>query len=731
MAGKPKFDPSQPFEAADATKPKFDPSQPFEAADTSAAPISRAPPTPLPPLPGSAEETEQRKNSKPISAADEGPLAGIKRAVRSVVEPAAAGLVGTGENLLSGVSGVAGSIANLVNAATGAKELAKQPGESDADFYRRTRAGTTYMPRTEAGQAIAASPIAQAPGKLVEATGKGVEQLTGSPAAGELSKDVLAVGTAAIPGLRREGVPATAEAAAPKLNAYENPVATARAFGDKVRPSDIAKTESETPVRITTEAERLAGSDELRKSLMAHNQKNATSKALADIGLPPTAPRVTPKLLDQARAAPLAKYREVGRAAGDFNAEHPEFTADLDAVANKEGLHPDSRTDISKMVDEYKGRQMSGPDAVKSISVLRREASRNLRADDPSRQDFGFAQRQVADAIEGQLTRQLGDSPLAQEFPAARQQLAKINDVDTATKAGQVDRHVLKKLRDRGAPLTGNLAILADTAEMFPHVTKHPQTISNVSGGGAVPGVGPVLDLASAGVRPLTRAFLKSDFYQNQLGKPTEVGPNSPLGDYFSGPAPKTPSSGGPTGGAGGIEVQEHQGPVVTLHPSTKSGFYQVAVNGKPSHIVDAAGADDLVKNLNAVKLNTPIEPPNNVGSIMKKKGQVTPFAEKRGPLLGDQFTNNASGESSASAEAISRVRQEKAAGQQRYRVNEDDSITPLTGVDAVDAAAKKGQLIVQRGVGANKYTILDRGGHTADAARAKLNRAQKILDEE
>lgn len=67
----------------------------------------------------------------------------------------------------------------------------------------------------------------------------------------------------------------------------------------------------------------------------------------------------------------------------------------------------------------------------------------------------------------------------------------------------------------------------------------------------------------------------------------------------------------------------------------------------------------------------------------------------------------NASGESRASAEAISRVAKEKALGQDRFLIRGNDVI-PLTGVDAVDTFAKKGEVIVQRNIGKEDWTVLD-----------------------
>lgn len=91
----------------------------------------------------------------------------------------------------------------------------------------------------------------------------------------------------------------------------------------------------------------------------------------------------------------------------------------------------------------------------------------------------------------------------------------------------------------------------------------------------------------------------------------------------------------------------------------------------------------------------------------------------------------NASGESAASAEAISRVRQEKDSGQHRAVIERDGSVRPVIGVDAVDTHARAGQVAVQRGVGRDEWTILSHGDDlTPDVARGRVNAAKPHLDE-
>lgn len=92
--------------------------------------------------------------------------------------------------------------------------------------------------------------------------------------------------------------------------------------------------------------------------------------------------------------------------------------------------------------------------------------------------------------------------------------------------------------------------------------------------------------------------------------------------------------------------------------------------------------------------------------------------------------TNNASGESAASVEAINRSRDERAAGQDRMLIDRDGSVRSLAGVDAVDTVARDGQVIVQRGVGKSDWTVLSSGQDMSESVVAgKVNRARPALD--
>jgi hypothetical protein len=90
-------------------------------------------------------------------------------------------------------------------------------------------------------------------------------------------------------------------------------------------------------------------------------------------------------------------------------------------------------------------------------------------------------------------------------------------------------------------------------------------------------------------------------------------------------------------------------------------------------------------------------------------------------------ISDNASGESAASLEAQGRLREEKALGRRRYVLDtRSGQVRPLVGVDAVDTNASAGQIIVQRNVGADTWTVMSAGpGVTRNGAMAAVGRGQ------
>lgn len=126
------------------------------------------------------------------------------------------------------------------------------------------------------------------------------------------------------------------------------------------------------------------------------------------------------------------------------------------------------------------------------------------------------------------------DPTLVARFRAARQSLAKIHSVEDALKAGKgqaVSAANLGKQLRNGAPLSGNLRTIAESAENFPRAFQDLDKIRNSGplsmlptyGGGLLTAAHPAAWPALAGAvlgPPTLRALLGSEFYQRAAFDP-------------------------------------------------------------------------------------------------------------------------------------------------------------------------------------------------------------------
>lgn len=115
-----------------------------------------------------------------------------------------------------------------------------------------------------------------------------------------------------------------------------------------------------------------------------------------------------------------------------------------------------------------------------------------------------------------------------------------------------------------------------------------------------------------------------------------------------------------------------------------------------------------------------------------RARGQDAPAAPLANISIDpDLLEINGSGESSASMEAINRIAEERELGRVRLLIDRDGSVRPLLGVDAVDAVARDGQVIVQRGIGRDEWTVLSQGSDISnELAQGKINRSREALAE-
>ncbi len=212
-----------------------------------------------------------------------------------------------------------------------------------------------------------------------------------------------------------------------------------------------------------------------------------------------------------------------------------------------------------------------------------------------------------------------------------------------------------------------------------------------------------------------------------------------------------------------GRAFEPHQPALATGAP-TQRDFFGTGANAVPQELKTGAGGpapatsgDIPLADLLSHGVERPPEPGLTAGPMGAPQGEGIPFKVNADHAAGDlslsheptlaelledlrdhpdvmsqgvpegimtRTQNNASGESSASVEAINRDRRERAQGQDRFLVDQDGKMWPIRGVDAADATAPKGSIIVQKGIGGEPYSILDRGGLPRANAHGLLNRA-------
>lgn len=460
-----------------------------------------------------------------------------------------ANALGVFEPIASMASGAANTVLGGLAGLDAALDPRQAEGAGAAAVERF--ADRTYQPVTDTGQAVmqtVAAPF-QWYGQKADDAGQIVSGTTGSPLLGAAMRTLIEAAPELV-GARGVGSAARRAGTRPPLQPPQpappvsDSAALARAAGLEVRPSDVRAADPGVrfpgivPERLV---ESIAGSDRLRYDMTLRNQPRNTATAARAIGAPEGA-ALTPETFQQLRAPQSAVYDQVAQTIGDFTPT-AELQRALDNIATSlpEAASPAAAAEINRLAGTF-SYPTTGQGVLNAIADLRQRARANSRPSDGARaevnEDIARAQRQIAEALESEMERQLTLAPriegaapavTADQFRAARQALARIHDVEDATVAGQVDVGRLRRARDRGAPLSGELAMLADLAEMYPNVTRHPQSFTSP------PSTGDLLSgtLRSVGPGFLARRYLQGGF-QQRLGA---VGDESILSRYAPEPA--------------------------------------------------------------------------------------------------------------------------------------------------------------------------------------------------
>jgi hypothetical protein len=280
------------------------------------------------------------------------------------------------------------------------------------------------------------------------------------------------------------------------------------------------------------------GGKRLTAELASQRNQDVTNRLAArSIGLSENQP-LTANSLKAVRDEAGSVYQQIrdsGRIAAD-----PEYQRDIAAVAQEisdisedfVGANVGARQEIMDMVKSLNQSEFGANAAVTYLRKLRDTASKNIKAQEPERNDLGLAQRAAATALENAILRHLrrvGREDLASEFSQARTTIAKAHDIEAATDfaTGNVNAAKFARLLSRGEPLSGELELIARMGAAFPQATRAPTSSAGVSaldiyGGVGTAGLGLMAqspELAAVGV---AMPFMRRGAIGGMLSSPVQ-----------------------------------------------------------------------------------------------------------------------------------------------------------------------------------------------------------------
>ena len=374
-----------------------------------------------------------------------------------------------------------GAVKNLV---TGDSANPRESGQALVDTLHLSHPGDD---EPLVRRAIGMTPLGQASNAIGEAGAKTGAAVRSLGPAGETAADVAgAVGDvaggaltlsgarpigAAVHGAIDEGINAirTPTAAQAGTLASNPKVPAMRAAGFKITGDDMrsAVNASDQDIMGTT-----SSTPQATDAIQRHNQAHATEGMTREAGLGNTA-AIDDTQIALAKKQAGSVYDKVGTAIGTGRAPTPNLDADLQSSAAR-AANPKTQQAIADQVQFYRDHfakiGFDGPDAVQSVRSLRDDATTRMKSDDPDAQVIGATNRAMANAIENEMMRQLPvqAQDLKAAFPAARQQLAKLHDLEAVNDGGQVNAAKVLQLKKQGVPLSGAANDVADAADVAP-----------------------------------------------------------------------------------------------------------------------------------------------------------------------------------------------------------------------------------------------------------------------
>lgn len=265
-----------------------------------------------------------------------------------------------------------------------------------------------------------------------------------------------------------------------------NPGQAAALYGLDVSPVELQHARPTLEVGGFTQFMERAGGAGLGESRALGNAPKLNEAAARAAGIDPQmlppGSLLTEKVFNDAKVPHEAVYERGRDIPGEGSSA--QYTRDLGGIKTR-GSAQAADSEISRLQQEYADAGSSAQ-IVQDIKVLRRNSSKNIQNADAAKNDVGFAQRKIADALENELARRAiasGDVGYAAELAGARRALAKIYTVEDATWADHFDVSKLVAAKQHGAPLTDDLAVLADIGERLPRSMRHTLDVAGAPSG--------------------------------------------------------------------------------------------------------------------------------------------------------------------------------------------------------------------------------------------------------
>ena len=395
-----------------------------------------------------------------------------------------------------------------------------------ANFYQpRTAAGQEYV--GDIGNALASTGLQGVPLNVLADLGAGL------PAAGRAVKDLGQAKMAQRAEAAAQQASAADWARAPQIEAAQ----AAQRLNVAVNP---AKTNPNVKTKMLV---GLTGESEVNAKLAEANAPKWNDWARKDLGLPENT-QLTPEAFDKARAAHTAPYdaiRKIGvmQPSDDVLGQLNSLKLDPRSTSS-----PEKAAKVNAAVDRVMNQTaegLSGDNVVSQIRDFRKDANQTFKNPNATGIEIDVAEANlgIANALENLIENNIKNPKALDDFRKARTAIAKTYDWERATgiTTKQVDPSQIVKLAEKGKPLTGVLADVANVAGNFPDIAnlnlpKEPLLYQRLRRGGAggtigfALGGGPVGAAIGAGLTSLggevAANVLAKPGVQNRLAVPAD-----------------------------------------------------------------------------------------------------------------------------------------------------------------------------------------------------------------